>query len=78
MQKKKYTYDYPEQRELSKGLRQGDVKLIADKTGYSPGTVSLMCKGKRKMQDNVRKVIEQLVLINKQIEKIKVEQEIAE
>ncbi len=74
MQKKKYTYEYQEQIEIAKGLKYGDIKIIAEKTGYSMPVVSQMCSGIRKMNDSVKKVVEQLVLINKQIDNIAVEQ----
>lgn len=73
MQKKKYTYNYPEQREISKGLRHGDIKFIAEKTGYVIQTISMMCRGERTMPERVRKVVKQLVSVNKQIDNIKAE-----
>jgi len=74
MQKKKYTYDYPEQRKISKGLKHGDIKIISEKTNYSLVVVYQMTVGTRKMHSSVKSVIEQLVLVNKQIDSIKVEQ----
>ena len=74
MQKKKYTYDYPDQREISKGLQLGDFLIISKKTKSSPNMVSLMCSGKRKMKKDVKNAIEQLIELNKQKENISIEQ----
>lgn len=68
--KKQYFYDFPEQRELSKGLRYGDMEAIANKTGYKRNTISEMCSGRRKMNDKVKSVIKQIIEHNKQFEKI--------
>ena len=69
-----YSYDYPEQREISKGLRFGDAIIISQKTKYSSVMIGNMLSGTRKMTPRVKKIIDQLLLINKQIENIKVEQ----
>ncbi|MCF6184809.1 MAG: hypothetical protein L3J56_09345 [Bacteroidales bacterium] len=74
MQKKKYTYDYPAQKKLAEGLKYGDIGIIAEKTEYSVPTISQMCSGIRKMPERVKKVVLQLIEINKQIDNIIVEQ----
>ena len=68
--KKQYLYDYPEQRKLSKQLRRGDRMIIAEKTGYSFHTILQMCNGQRKMNPKIKRVIEDIILVNEQISKI--------
>jgi hypothetical protein len=48
---RKYAYDYPENREVSKDLRCGDKKLIADNLRFSLRYVNYWCDGKRKNAD---------------------------
>ena len=62
---KKYVYDYPENRELAKGLQNGDNLIIAIKTGLSEGYISQVLSGKRKMKPSVRLIVERLVEVNK-------------
>lgn len=74
MQKKKYSYNYPSQKELATGLKHGDIKIIAEKTKYSMSIISQMCNGIRRMPERVKKVVLQLTEINKKIGNIVVEQ----
>jgi len=82
MQKKKYLYDYPEQRELSKQLQKGDQIIIAEKTGYSQVMTYQMCQGRRKMPERVKKLIELIITVNNErnkiIKEMKLEEENAE
>jgi hypothetical protein len=48
LKKVKYIYDYPENREVSKGLQPCDKKLIQEKTGFTRTYVDYWCRGKRK------------------------------
>ena len=68
--KKQYRYNYPEQRTLSAQLRRGDRMIIAEKTGYSFYTIIQMCKGQRRMKPEIKRVIEEMILVNEQISKI--------
>lgn len=43
-----YHYDYPENREISKGLIAVDKSIIAEKTGMTYQYVGNWCQGKRK------------------------------
>lgn len=65
---KKYKYDFPAQRELSKNLAKGDKAFLARKFGYSLTYISLMCKGERKMSDAIKQVVEKLIDMRKEIE----------
>ena len=63
-----YTYDFPEQRELSKDLKRGDTSLLADLTGYSLVTISQMCRGRRKMADIVKLMINKIYEVREMME----------
>lgn len=60
IKKKKYSYDFPEQRELSKGLRNGDMRSLVEWSGYSLPHISNMVNGKRRMADFVKMLIEKI------------------
>ena len=64
-QKKKYVYDFPEQREFCSGLQYGDIVYIANATGYSVSQTTNVVNGKRKMQDNMKIVIEKVLNLRK-------------
>ena len=65
-QKKVYTYDFPENRELAEGLHQGDLTLIAQITGYTIQHVSYSFKGTRRMPDSVRQAAEVIIKANRE------------
>lgn len=65
MQKKEYRYNYPEQIKMSEGLESGDIVLIASMTNKSKAYISLMCKGKRKMTDDIKMIVERFAFANK-------------
>jgi len=67
--KKKYVYDYPDQRELCVGLRYGDYTHIASLTGYHAVTVQQMGRGTRKMNDTVSGVIAKFLKMRAEFEK---------
>ena len=50
MEKVKYQYDFPDQREIAKSLLMDDRVIIAERTGYSIRTVNSWCLGKRKSE----------------------------
>jgi len=64
-QKKKYVYDFPEQREFCSGLQYGDIVYIAKVTGYSISQTTNVVNGKRKMKDNMKIVIEKVLNLRK-------------
>lgn len=66
--KKIYRYDYPEQRELAKGLVHGDITRVAILSKKSRQMVSLMCAGERKMTKKVQDIIIKFCELNKQKE----------
>lgn len=57
-QKVKYNYDYPENRAISNDLTTKDMRLIAERSGYSYSTVRKWCEGKRR-----NKTIERLAIL---------------
>lgn len=63
-----YKYDYPEQRELSKDLKRGDITILANWAGYARSTISKMCSGDRKMPENVKKLIEKIYELQSEFE----------
>jgi hypothetical protein len=67
---KKYSYDYPENRLIAKGLVKGDQSFIARTTGYSLTHINDIFRGKRKMVNNVKQIAVGLTEINKQREKL--------
>jgi len=68
--KKKYVYDYPDQRKLRDKLSIGDISLIAQATGYKQGSVSNMLNGTRKMPEQVRDKIEKLIKLREEMESV--------
>ncbi|MEA2041168.1 MAG: hypothetical protein U9N85_01265 [Bacteroidota bacterium] len=72
-----YTYDYPKQRAFATNLRHGDYVYIAELTGYSHVYIYNMCVGKRKMTDNVHKVIEKIYETRKEMKRMADEQKTA-
>jgi len=66
---KVYVYDYPEQRELCKGIITGDASYLQGIVGYSAGAISLMISGKRKMAKPVRNAIVKLMEKRAEFEK---------
>lgn len=69
--KKKYVYDYPENREVSRGLQKGDQLFITEKTGYSYGHVNDMIRGRRKMLDDVKDLIQKVTALNAAKQRLK-------
>lgn len=61
---KVYSYDFPENREIARGLRQGDMTTISRKTGYSRGHLTMIFKGTRKMPDTVRELATEIISTN--------------
>lgn len=61
-----YTYDFPEQRELSKDLQLGDRTSIAEMVGRDISDISKMVNGKRKMAPEVKELVIIFSRINKQ------------
>lgn len=68
IKKKTYKYDYPEQRELAKGLQHGDITRIAMLAKKSRQMVAMMVYGERKMTKKVSDLIVKFTEINKQKE----------
>jgi len=64
--KKVYSYDYPENRELAKGLHLGDLTTIARLTGYTVQHISDAFKGNRKMPPNAYLVAQKLIEANRE------------
>ncbi len=67
----KYVYDYPEQRELAKHLTSEDRKWLANNTEFTKKTIDMMCNGKRRMSDELKKLVESIVEINRKSLKAK-------
>lgn len=57
-QKKKYEYDYPDQRKLREALELGDMTRIAKATKRSRSYITQMFDGTRKMTDDVMDLVE--------------------
>lgn len=81
MEKVKYYYNYPENIELRKQLKKGDIKLIARASKKSRQLINMVYQGTRKMKPEVRKVHDTIVRFNKELEealgfKLDVEQEV--
>lgn len=49
--KRKYEYDYPENREVNAKLKGGDRKEIAEALGYSDEYVRQVLRGKRQNEE---------------------------
>jgi hypothetical protein len=80
MEKIKYRYYYPENIELRKQLRKGDIALIAKASKKSRQLINMVYQGARKMKPEVRRVHDTVVRFNKELEnalgfKLDVEQE---
>lgn len=72
MSKVKYIYDYPQNREIAKGLKAGQLKEIAQLTGYSYTYIRMMFTGERKLKDDVMKYVRIIVHYNQErAEKLK-------
>ncbi|MBI9055481.1 MAG: hypothetical protein JEY96_16785 [Bacteroidales bacterium] len=67
-----YSYYYPEQVELFKDLESGDVSYIARKVGKSRQYIDLVSKGKRKITPTVKKVVEKLTSLRKEISELEI------
>jgi len=65
-QKKKYSYNYPAQKELAKRLLSGEREYIAAFTPYTLTTFNALCNGTRKMPDYVKEMIEKTLELRKQ------------
>lgn len=70
--KYQYTYNYPEQRAMCKGLGASEKKIIADKLGYSVEHVYAVCNGKRRMLPRMEKITKEVLSLKKQMQSIKV------
>jgi hypothetical protein len=70
--KRKYVYDFPEQRKIAYYLFLDDKSMIAHKTGLSIRTVKDWCKGKRR-NPKVMELAVRFAKINQDIELIKSE-----
>lgn len=57
---KKYVYDYPDQREFCKDLQTGDITALAEWTGNTPGHISRIVNGTRKMPELIKLYIEKI------------------
>jgi hypothetical protein len=73
--KRKYVYDFPEQREIAKFLLSDDRTMIAHKTGLSIYTVNDWCEGKRRNPE-IKDLATKFAKINKEIELVKSEIEV--
>lgn len=78
MPNKKYTYDFPEQRELCSDLLIGDHIFIAMKVGLSPSHISNQCKGIRKMNPKVEWLIKEINKFRKFIDEHLLEESVSE
>jgi hypothetical protein len=68
MEKIKYRYYYPENIELRKQLRKGDIALIAKASKKSRQLINMVYQGTRKMKPEVRQIHDTVVLFNKELE----------
>jgi hypothetical protein len=69
METNKYVYYYPENIELRKEIRRGDIKLIARASKKSEGLIIKIYSGTRKMKPEVRRVHDTVVRFNRELEK---------
>jgi hypothetical protein len=80
MEKIKYRYYYPENIELRKQLRKGDIALIAKASKKSRQLINMVYRGTRKMKPNILEIHNTVVRFNKELEdalglKLEAEQE---
>ena len=61
-----YIYDYPENREIAKGLMAGDRLKIAQETGFSQAYITEIFKGRRKMPDQIRDITRKIIETNRE------------
>ena len=64
---------FPENIELVKGLRFGDIKLIAKATGRSYNLVRMIFKGQRRLTPRVESAYRVVVKMNEDMERILLE-----
>lgn len=62
--------NYPENVELKKELKRGDLKLIARATSKSEQLIKKVFSGTRKMKPEVRRVYDIVVYFNKELERV--------
>jgi hypothetical protein len=67
MEKVKYTYSYPENIELKKTLRHGDIRLIAIASKKSKSLVEKIFSGRRRMKPEVKRVYDTVVRFNQEL-----------
>jgi hypothetical protein len=67
MEKIKYFYYYPENIELKKHLRKGDITLISRACKKSPTLIQKIFLGERKMKPEVRRVYDLVVRFNAEL-----------
>jgi len=65
VENRKYNYDYPFNRTVSQFLKNGDLGIIANKTGYHVSYVSYVLAGE-KFNGYILEVAEQLALLNQE------------
>lgn len=63
----KYTYNYPENIELKKALRHGDLKVIALASKKSKTYIEMIFQGRRRMNPKVREVYDTVVRFNREL-----------
>ena len=61
---------YPENIELKKALRFGDIRAIARASGKSEGLINLIFMGTRRMKPEVRRVYDMVVDFNHSLDEI--------
>jgi len=67
MGKVKYTYSYPENIELKKALRLGDLKIIALASKKSISYINMIFSGQRRMNHKVKEVYDTVVKFNQEL-----------
>ena len=63
----KYIYDYPKNRILGRHLHNGDLHLIAEKTGYTRDYVQRVLKQGSRTNDQILKTAKRLISLKSQL-----------
>lgn len=60
-----YSYDFPDQRAICKGLGAAEKKLIAEKMGYTVEHIYNVCAGKRRMKEEMKELVIEVLKLKK-------------
>lgn len=63
----KYEYNYTVPKELTENIRVGDIRMVAEKTGYSQSHISNMVDGKRVMSNEILNFFLRIFKVRKEL-----------